>query len=117
MAQPDQGSAAEAPRDFTAELEESEARLAEAERYLGLDRLLERRAELEVEAAKPDLWNDGDSARAITTELGQVMADLDQLSGLRNDLSDASGVGGVGRRIAGGGITGRVVRIRTGDIR
>ena len=90
MAQPDQGSAAEAPRDFTAELEESEARLIEAERYLGLDRLVERRAELEVEAAKPDLWNDGDSARAITTELGQVMADLDQLSGLRNDLSEAS---------------------------
>jgi peptide chain release factor 2 len=45
-------------------------RLAEAERYLGLDRLQARRAELEAEAADPDLWNDGDHARAVTTELG-----------------------------------------------
>jgi peptide chain release factor 2 len=88
MAPPDHGSA-EAPRDFNAELEESEARLAEAERYLGLERLIERRAELEIEAAKPDLWNDGDAARAITTELGGVNADLEQLTGLRGELDEA----------------------------
>jgi peptide chain release factor 2 len=89
MAPPDQGSA-EAPRDFTAELEESETRLAEAERYLGLERLTARRTELEAETAKPDLWNDGDRARAITTELGQVTADLDQLTGLRSEVSEAT---------------------------
>ena len=89
MAQPDPGPA-EAPRDFTAELEETETRLAEAERYLGLDRLTARRAELEAEAAKPDLWDDGDRARSITTELGQVTADLDQLTGLRRELSEAT---------------------------
>jgi peptide chain release factor 2 len=88
MAPPEAGSA-EAPRDFEAELEDSESRLAEAERYLGLDRLLDRRAELESEAARPDLWDDADSARAITTELGQVTADLEQLSGLRVELDDA----------------------------
>ena len=88
MAPPDAGSA-EAPRDFAAELLEVEARLAEAERYLGLDRLLARRAELESEAADPDLWNDGDHARAVTTELGQVTADLEQLTGLATELSDA----------------------------
>jgi peptide chain release factor 2 len=88
MAPPEAGSA-EAPRDFEAELEDSESRLAEAERYLGLDRLLDRRAELEAEAARPDLWDDADNARAITTELGQVTADLEQLSGLRAELDDA----------------------------
>jgi len=88
MAQPDAGSA-EAPRDFAAELLEVEGRLAEAERYLGLDRLQSRRAELEAEAADPDLWNDGDHARAVTTELGQVTADLEQLTGLETELSDA----------------------------
>ena len=88
MAPPEAGSA-EAPRDFEAELEDSESRLAEAERYLGLDRLLARRAELELEAARPDLWDDADNARAITTELGQVTADLEQLSGLRAELDDA----------------------------
>jgi peptide chain release factor 2 len=89
MAPPEAGSA-EAPRDFEAELEDSESRLAEAERYLGLDRLLARRAELEIEAARPDLWDDADKARAITTELGQVTADLEQLGGLRAELDDAS---------------------------
>ena len=88
MAPPEAGSA-EAPRDFAAELEDSESRLAEAERYLGHDRLLVRRAELELEAARPGLWDDADNARAITTELGQVTADLEQLSGLRAELDDA----------------------------
>ena len=47
------------------------------------------KAELESAAADPALWDDGDNARAVTTELGQVTADLEQLSGLRRDLSDA----------------------------
>jgi peptide chain release factor 2 len=88
MAPPEAGSA-EALRDFAAELDDSESRLAEAERYLGLDRLVARRVELETEAARPDLWDDADQARAITTELGQVTADLEQLTGLRAELSDA----------------------------
>ncbi len=88
MAPPEAGSA-EALRDFTAELEDSAIRLAEAERYLGLDRLLARREELETEAARPDLWDDAEQARAITTELGQVTSDLEQLSGMRVELNDA----------------------------
>jgi peptide chain release factor 2 len=60
-----------------------------AERYLGLDALIARRAELEGEAARPDLWDDGDRARAITTELGQVVDDLERLTGLRTALDDA----------------------------
>ncbi len=88
MAPPEAGSA-EASRDFTAELEDSGIRLAEAERYLGLDRLAARREELETEAARPDLWDDAERARAITTELGQVTADLEHLSELRVELNDA----------------------------
>ncbi|HVB91119.1 MAG TPA: peptide chain release factor 2 [Acidimicrobiales bacterium] len=79
----------EEPRDFSAELLEAEARLAEAERYLGLEKLTAKRAALEAAAAQPDLWDDGDHARAVTTELGKVTADLDQLSGLRAALEDA----------------------------
>jgi peptide chain release factor 2 len=86
---PPEGGSAEAPRDFLAELQDTEGRLVEAERYLGLDRLSARRAELETEAAKPELWNDADHARAVTTELGQVTADLEQLTGLRSELSEA----------------------------
>ena len=88
---PSDGAAAHAPepRDFHSELEALAERLSEAERYLGLDKLEARRAELEAEAGRPDLWDDADNARAVTKELGRVSADLDQLVGLRGALDDA----------------------------
>ena len=92
MAQPDATAAAagaQEPRDFTTELKALGERLAEAERYLGREKLEVRRAELEAEVAKPDLWDDPDHARAVTKELGRVTADLDQLDGLRSSLDDA----------------------------
>ncbi len=90
MAAPD-GPAAQtpAPRDFGSELQALGDRLGEAERYLGLEKLQARRAELEAAVAKPDLWDDPDHARAVTKELGQVTADLDQLAGLTAALDDA----------------------------
>src|SRR5260370_39491880 len=83
------GPAAEAPRDFTSELEALGERLAEAERYLGREKLEVRRAELEAAVARPDLWDDADHARSVTKELGRTSADLDQLDGLRSTLGDA----------------------------
>jgi peptide chain release factor 2 len=83
-------AAAEGPRDFAAELAALADRLAEAERYLGRDKLEARRAELEAEVAKPDLWDDQDNARTVTRELGRVSDDLGQLEGLRSTLDDAS---------------------------
>ena len=90
MAPPDAaGAVAQEPRDFTAELEALGDRLAEAERYLGRDKLEARRSELEAEVAKPDLWDDQDNARSVNRELGRVADDLDQLDGLRSTLDDA----------------------------
>ncbi len=88
MAPPD-GPSADAPRDVTSELEALGARLAEAERYLGREKLEVRRAELEAEVGRPDLWDDADNARSVTRELGRVTADLEQLDGLRASLDDA----------------------------
>ncbi len=76
-------------RDLAAELEALAARLAEAEGYLHLDSLTARREELETEAARPDLWDDPDRARAVTTELGRVSDDVERLATLRADLDDA----------------------------
>ena len=64
-------------------------RLAEAERYLGRERLEARRAELEAEASEPGLWDDATHARAVTTELGRVGEDLALLDDLVGRLSDA----------------------------
>ncbi len=59
MAPPNAAAAgAEEPRDFTSELGSLGDRLAEAERYLGRDKLEVRRAELETDVARPDLWDD-----------------------------------------------------------
>jgi len=76
-------------RDFGEELSALDGRLREAETYLHLDDLLERRNELEEQVAQPDLWDDSDRAVALTSELGALNADVEQLEGLRTDVEDA----------------------------
>ena len=75
--------------DFRSELEALRTRLAEAEGYLGVDQLRVRRAELEKEAGRPDLWDDPDNARSVTSELGRVVADVELLDDLDRRMSDA----------------------------
>jgi peptide chain release factor 2 len=70
-------------------LEALAARLAEARRYLHVDEQRVRQAELEAEAGRPDLWDDPDRARAVTTELGRVTDDVQRFDGLAADLGDA----------------------------
>jgi len=90
--------AADAPRrgegepdrvDIPEQLASLADRVREAERFLGADALAARRAELEAAASTPDLWDDADHARAVTTELGRVSEDLEVLSNLHGRLSDA----------------------------
>jgi peptide chain release factor 2 len=76
----------EAPEEALADLR---TRLTEAEQYLRIPALRERRAELEARAAAPDLWDDQDAARAVTTELGRVAADIDAFDALERALGDA----------------------------
>ena len=63
-------------------LAELESRLAEAEGYLKIADARARRDELEELAGKPDLWDDQDRARQVTTELGRVSDDLDRFDTL-----------------------------------
>jgi len=64
-------------------------RVREAERFLGADALSQRRTELEEAASAPDLWDDADHAREVTTALGRVTEDLEMLASLAERLSDA----------------------------
>ncbi len=88
MAPPEAAGPSE-PRDFAADLDDLAARLGEAEQYLRMGERRARRAELEVEAGRPDLWDDADRARAVTTELGRVTDDVQRFDGLESDLSEA----------------------------
>ena len=72
----------EPPRDAKAELADLRSRLTEAEGYLGLERLRERSRELSDEVSRPDLWDDADRARAVTTELGGITDDIAMLEDL-----------------------------------
>ena len=76
-------------RDFSVELGALGRRLGDADRYLDLEGKRKRLAELEVTLARPDLWDDADEARAVTTEFGRVNDDVKLLDGLRARLVDA----------------------------
>ncbi|MEI8050663.1 MAG: peptide chain release factor 2 [Actinomycetes bacterium] len=86
MAPPDPALVARDPATVLSELDE---RLGEAKAYLRIDALRTRREELEVDAGRPDLWDDQDRARQVTTELGRVTDDVQQFDALAGNLEDA----------------------------
>jgi peptide chain release factor 2 len=76
-------------RDFSDDLRALRRRLTEAAGYLDLEGSQRRLAELEVEVARPDLWEDTEVGQRVTREYGQVKADVDEMGGLDGRLSDA----------------------------
>jgi peptide chain release factor 2 len=77
-------------RDFTEQLDELQARRREAAVYLRVDELRARQPQLETEASRPDLWDDPDRARKVTTELAAVNDDLGRYDALGSRLDDAA---------------------------
>ncbi|HZA77692.1 MAG TPA: peptide chain release factor 2 [Acidimicrobiales bacterium] len=76
-------------RDLTDELKALRARLDEAAQYLKVDELRARQPQLEAEASRPDLWDDPDKARRVTSELVAVNDDLAAFEALSGRLDDA----------------------------
>ncbi|HEX2039360.1 MAG TPA: peptide chain release factor 2 [Acidimicrobiales bacterium] len=76
-------------RDFTDDFRALRRRLEEAERYLDLEGKQKRLAELEAEIGRPDLWDDPDEGRRVSTEFNRVKEDVHLLTRLAGDLSDA----------------------------
>ncbi len=74
-------------RDFSGELADLRRRIADAHEYLRIERARTRLTELETIAAAPDLWDDPDQARVVTTEMSQVRDDVT----LIDDLADRVG--------------------------
>src|SRR4029453_8292752 len=69
-------------RDFTELLADLRRRVDDARAYLQIDAARNRLAELEQEASRPDLWDDQDKARKVTTELARIRDDLEVFDGL-----------------------------------
>jgi peptide chain release factor 2 len=84
-------------RDHTEPLADLRRRVDDARAYLQIDAARARLAELEEEASKPDLWNDQDQARKVTTELAQVRDDLALVDGLEERQSELETLFELGR--------------------
>ncbi|HEX2063345.1 MAG TPA: peptide chain release factor 2 [Acidimicrobiales bacterium] len=76
-------------KDFSEDLAELRKRLFEAEGYLALDSKRKRLSVLEAEVGRPDLWDDPDQARSVTTEFGRLTDDVSLHDDLEGRLSDA----------------------------
>ena len=76
-------------REALSTIEDLEARWSAARDYLKVDESRVRHAALAGEAEDPDLWNDQDHARAVTTELGRLTNDLEAFDELRSALDDS----------------------------
>jgi peptide chain release factor 2 len=75
-------------RDFSDDIAALRRRVEDARAYLRIEAALKRIAELETEAARPDLWDDPDAARKVTSELASLKDDVDLVESLETDVSD-----------------------------
>ena len=75
-------------RDFSFDLGEVRRRVDEAAAYLKIDASRTRLAELEIEVAKPDLWNDQENAKRVNTEYSNLKGDLEEFSSLASAVDD-----------------------------
>ena len=64
-------------------------KLAEAELYLRLDDIRDRRIELEDVVAQPDLWDDTERARKVSQELAEITEDIILHEEISTQLEDA----------------------------
>jgi peptide chain release factor 2 len=60
----------------------------EAAAYLKIDASRTRLAELEIEVAKPDLWNDQENAKRVNTEYSNLKGDLEEFTSLASAVDD-----------------------------
>ena len=76
-------------QDFSDDLRRLRGRLKEAEAYLRVEALRARRPQLEAESSRPDLWDQPERARAVTSELASINEDLTGFDRLAAGISDA----------------------------
>jgi peptide chain release factor 2 len=87
-------------RDFSVDLSELAKRVQDARAYLHIEEARERLVELELEASKPDLWDDPNAARRVTTELSTVRDDVELVEGLEARVEDVQTLYQLGREEA-----------------
>jgi peptide chain release factor 2 len=74
--------------DFSVVLDELNTTLKSIEAVLRIDDMRSEIADLEQQAAAPDLWNDVEAAQALTSRLSYLQGDLRRVEDLRSRLDD-----------------------------
>ncbi|MDK3258119.1 peptide chain release factor 2 [Blastococcus capsensis] len=74
--------------DFSVVLDELDTTLRSIEAVLDVDRMRREVAELELQTAAPDLWDDVEAAQALTSKLSYMQGDLRRVEELRGRLED-----------------------------
>jgi peptide chain release factor 2 len=74
--------------DVAADLKELSDTLASVEAVSDLDALRTQIADLEEQAARPDLWDDPESAQKVTSQLSHKQSELRRIQELRQRLED-----------------------------
>ncbi|OQO89798.1 peptide chain release factor 2 [Saccharomonospora piscinae] len=74
--------------DFETAMKDLGGKLSQIEAVMDLDTLRREVAELEEEAARPDLWNDPEAAQKVTSQLSYKQAALRRVSELRQRADD-----------------------------
>jgi peptide chain release factor 2 len=74
--------------DVAADLNQLSETLASVEAVSDLDGLRKQIADLEEQAARPDLWDDPESAQKVTSQLSHKQSELRKLLELRQRLDD-----------------------------
>src|SRR3954462_7527700 len=77
------------PSDFREQLAALATTLGSIETVLDLETMRKQLAELEGEAAHPELWNDQERAQRVTSRMSHLRSDLARLDALRSRLDDA----------------------------
>ena len=74
--------------DFTQEIKDLRATMDSVRSVTDLDALATRIAELEQQAAAPDLWDDPDSAQQVTSALSRANSERDRVMGMDSRIDD-----------------------------
>jgi peptide chain release factor 2 len=74
--------------DVAADLKDLSATLTSVEAVMDLEALRKRIAELEEQAARPNLWDDPEQAQQITSQLSHMQGELRRITDLRQRLDD-----------------------------
>ena len=98
-------------RDLSDDLGALRARLDDARVYLRIDELRELRPQLEIEATRPDLWDDPDLARKVNGELSACTEDLDLHAALAARIDDAEVLHELGREESDEAVEAEVVEL------